>query len=222
MLKNLKYKIKKNLQILGLIFLIIITIILTSYFNFKKNMSNETYNNFIDNIYFKKTLNQIIENLEPKYKNITHNGKDYVLDKSDFCDDKIPDQYYKKWGICDSYVPETDVKFRIASNATPPEAHIYDRIHLVGYMAGDGPAADDFMVHNALPLLEGGMTYQEGIAQGHMRLHMENLMMGLTRNDIEYQQLHASATAYLLRYGVIDALKLKGLLETIRQRASMA
>jgi hydroxymethylglutaryl-CoA reductase len=63
---------------------------------------------------------------------------------------------------------------------------------------------------------------QEGITQGHMRLHMENLMMGLTRNDIEYQQLHESATAYLSRYGVIDALKLKGLLETIRQRASMA
>tara|TARA_A100001011_G_scaffold395664_1_gene491353 strand:- start:444 stop:1736 length:1293 start_codon:yes stop_codon:yes gene_type:complete len=75
MFKNIKYKVKKNYEIFGLIILIIFTIISTGYFNYKKNYKTENYQNFIDNIYFKKTLSQIIENLEPKYKNITHKVK---------------------------------------------------------------------------------------------------------------------------------------------------
>ena len=75
MFKNIKYKIKKNYEIFGLIILIIFTIISTGYFNYKKNYNTENYQNFIDNIYFKKTLNQIIENLEPKYRNIIHKVK---------------------------------------------------------------------------------------------------------------------------------------------------
>ena len=43
-----------------------------SYFNYTKNKSYEIYNNFIDNIYLKKTLNHIIDNLEPKYKKVKH------------------------------------------------------------------------------------------------------------------------------------------------------
>jgi len=72
MLKNLKNQIKKNFEIFSLIFLIIITAISTSFFNYKKNLDNKTYNNFIDNIYFKKTLNYLVENLDPKYKKIKH------------------------------------------------------------------------------------------------------------------------------------------------------
>ncbi len=75
MLKNIKNKIKKNIQILGLIFLIIITVVSTSYFNFKKNNKIQAYNNFIDNIYFKKTLNHLVDKLEPKYKKIKHKIK---------------------------------------------------------------------------------------------------------------------------------------------------
>ena len=75
MLKNLKNKLKKNLEIFGLILLIIITSISTSIFNYKKNLSNETYSNFVNNIYFKKTLNHIIKNLDPKYKKIKHKIK---------------------------------------------------------------------------------------------------------------------------------------------------
>ena len=75
MLNNLKLKIKKNIEIFGLIFLIILTISSTSYYNLKKNINHETYNNFIENIYFKKTLNHIINNLEPKYKKIKHKIK---------------------------------------------------------------------------------------------------------------------------------------------------
>ncbi len=75
MLKNLKKKIRKNIQIFGLIFLIAITVVLTSYFNFKKNNNIHAYNNFIDNVYFKKTLSHLVENLEPKYKKIKHKIK---------------------------------------------------------------------------------------------------------------------------------------------------
>ena len=75
MFKNIKQKIRKNLEIFLLIFLIIITAVSTSYFNFRKSNNQKTYNNFIDNIYFKKTLNEIINNLEPKYKKIKHKIK---------------------------------------------------------------------------------------------------------------------------------------------------
>ena len=75
MLKILKNKIRKNIQIFGLIFLIAITIVSTSYFNFKKNNNIQAYNNFIDNVYFKKTLSHLVDNLEPKYKKIKHKIK---------------------------------------------------------------------------------------------------------------------------------------------------
>ena len=72
MLKNLQNKIKKNFEISGLIILIFFTVTFTSYFNYKKNLNNKTYNNFIDNIYFKKTLSHLINNLEPKYQKVKH------------------------------------------------------------------------------------------------------------------------------------------------------
>ena len=68
MLKNLKNKIRKNIQVFGLIFLIVITVVSTSYFNYKKNNNIQIYSNFINNIYFKKTLNHLVDNLDPKYK----------------------------------------------------------------------------------------------------------------------------------------------------------
>ena len=75
MLINFKNKIKKNFEITGLIALIIITAIATSYFNYEKNQNNKTFNNFVDNVYFKKTFNHIVENLDPKYKKIKHKIK---------------------------------------------------------------------------------------------------------------------------------------------------
>ena len=64
MIKNLKYRIKKNFEIFLLVFLIIITAISTSLYNSNKELNNKTYNNFIDNVYLKKTLTHIISNLE--------------------------------------------------------------------------------------------------------------------------------------------------------------
>ena len=75
MLKKLRNKVKKNYEIFGLIILILISAISTSYFNYKKNLNDKTYNNFIDNIYFQKTLSHLFNNLEPKYKKIKHKIK---------------------------------------------------------------------------------------------------------------------------------------------------
>ncbi|MDC3126556.1 peptidoglycan DD-metalloendopeptidase family protein [Candidatus Pelagibacter sp.] len=75
MLKNLKIKAKKNSHIFGLFFLIMITVFLTSYFNYKKNNTFQAYNNFINNVYFKKTLRHLVDNLDPKYKKIKHKIK---------------------------------------------------------------------------------------------------------------------------------------------------
>ena len=104
MIKTFKNKIKKNLEIFGLIILIFITAISTSYFNYKKNLSSETYNTFIDNVYLKKTLSHIVENLEPKYKKVKHkikNGEtfdkileNYSIEKSEIY--KIKNSLKKK------------------------------------------------------------------------------------------------------------------------------
>ena len=75
MLKILLSKIKKNFEIFSLVLLILFTTISTSYFNASKKESLEIYDNFVDNIYFKKTLSHIVENLEPKYKKIKHKIK---------------------------------------------------------------------------------------------------------------------------------------------------
>ena len=75
MLKILKLKIKRNFEIFSLIILIFLALFSTSYFNYSNNKSIETYNNLIDNVYFKKTLNHIVNNLEPKFKKIKHKIK---------------------------------------------------------------------------------------------------------------------------------------------------
>ena len=75
MLINFKNKIKRNLEILALIFIIIFTIIISTLSNHQKKLSSNEYNNFIDNIYLKKTLNEIVNSLEPRYKKYNHKIK---------------------------------------------------------------------------------------------------------------------------------------------------
>ena len=104
MIKLLKNKIKKNTEIFFLLTLIFVTAFLTSYFHYSKKKNLQTYNNFIDNIYFKKTLNHIVDNLEPKYKKIKHKIKSgetfdkilegYSIDKSEII--KIKNSLKKK------------------------------------------------------------------------------------------------------------------------------
>ena len=75
MIKNLENKIKKYFGIIGIVLLTLATAISTTYFNYKKTIDHERYSSFIDNIYFKKTLNNIVSNLEPKYNKIKHKIK---------------------------------------------------------------------------------------------------------------------------------------------------
>jgi|TARA_B110000027_G_scaffold7840_1_gene7072 murein DD-endopeptidase MepM/ murein hydrolase activator NlpD len=64
--------IKRNIEITFLSLLIIITIGSTTLYNNKKIAINENYKDVINNIYFQKSVNQILDNLTPKYKNIDH------------------------------------------------------------------------------------------------------------------------------------------------------
>ncbi len=73
MLNKLKKKIKLNAEIIALSFLIIITIFSTTYYNLNKKKIYTNYKNTIHNVYFKKTINHIFDNLEPKFKSISHN-----------------------------------------------------------------------------------------------------------------------------------------------------
>ena len=79
MMGNKKKLILKNKEIILLISLIIITAISTSLFNYKKIKDENTYNNFVDNVYLKKTLNYVVDNLEPKYKKIKHKIKPFYV-----------------------------------------------------------------------------------------------------------------------------------------------
>ena len=75
MLKKIKSSLLNNLRIFGLILLIIFTIIVATLSNHQKKLSKNQNTNVIDNIYFKKTLNEIVNNLEPRYKKYNHKIK---------------------------------------------------------------------------------------------------------------------------------------------------
>jgi len=75
MFKHFKFKLKNKNEILALGLLIIITVFSTTYHNYTKNKITKNYNDIIDNIYFKKTLNYFFNSLEPKYKKINHQIK---------------------------------------------------------------------------------------------------------------------------------------------------
>ena len=62
----------KNIEITFLFLLLLITISSTTIYNKKKILIDENYKNLINNIYFQKSINQIFDNLVPRYKNINH------------------------------------------------------------------------------------------------------------------------------------------------------
>tara|TARA_Y100001970_G_scaffold194667_1_gene236630 strand:+ start:143 stop:1435 length:1293 start_codon:yes stop_codon:yes gene_type:complete len=72
MFSKIKNKIKNKNEIIALIFLLILTITLTTYYNYTKKKIQISYNEIINNIYFKKTTNHFLDKLEPKFKKIRH------------------------------------------------------------------------------------------------------------------------------------------------------
>ena len=88
MLKNLKKILIKSKEILAFFLLIAITVSSSTYHNYNKNLVSENYDNLFSNLYFKKTINHILDNLESKYKKIDHK----ILSGETF--DKILEEYF--------------------------------------------------------------------------------------------------------------------------------
>ena len=65
-----KFKINNEIFAVGL--LLIITITFTTYYNFTKQKIANNYKDVIQNVYFKKSVNHLFDNLEPKFKRISH------------------------------------------------------------------------------------------------------------------------------------------------------
>jgi len=72
MRNKIKTIITKNPEIFALFLVILITIISTNYYNFNKKKTINEYKNLISNIYLKKSIENIFNNLEPKFKKINH------------------------------------------------------------------------------------------------------------------------------------------------------
>ena len=64
--------VKKNIEIALLFLLLLITVVSTTLYNNHKISTYKNYINTINNIYFQKSINQILDNLVPRYKNIDH------------------------------------------------------------------------------------------------------------------------------------------------------
>ena len=64
--------IKKNLEFVFLIFIALSVIILIQIFNFTKDQKKNHFFDILNNLYFEKTLNSVIDNLDPKYINVEH------------------------------------------------------------------------------------------------------------------------------------------------------
>ena len=64
--------IKKNIEIFFLSLMIIISVASTTFYNSKKLTVTESYKDIINNIYFKKSINHIFDNLSPRYKVVNH------------------------------------------------------------------------------------------------------------------------------------------------------
>mgnify|MGYP001278857744 CR=1 FL=1 len=72
MLQKIKIKFLRNLEITILGFLIFLTIISTSYYNYSKKNILNNYKDTINNVYLKKTVDHIFNTLEPRFKKIEH------------------------------------------------------------------------------------------------------------------------------------------------------
>ena len=72
MVKKIKTKIKKNLEIFSLILVLLITATFTSYYNYNKKKIINSYGNLLENVYFKKSIDHLFDNLEPRFKKIEH------------------------------------------------------------------------------------------------------------------------------------------------------
>ena len=64
--------LKKNIEIVLLIFLLIISVFITQLYNFNTKKIQKDYLDVLRNSYFKKSINHFFSNLKPKYENIEY------------------------------------------------------------------------------------------------------------------------------------------------------
>ncbi len=65
-------KISKNLELFFVLILIVISIIITMIYNVSKTNSEKQYSQLLNNLYFQKTIENVFNNLSPKYTNVEH------------------------------------------------------------------------------------------------------------------------------------------------------
>ncbi len=63
---------KGNRTIFSLTLLMIVSIVAMNYHNYKKNVNETNIKNLINNIYFKKTLSSVFDQLNPKFERVNH------------------------------------------------------------------------------------------------------------------------------------------------------
>ena len=81
-LNKIQKIIRRNTEITFLILLVVLTLLSTTFYNSKKKIVNENYKELINNIYFKKSIEYIFNNLSPKYKSVEHKiSKGETFDK---------------------------------------------------------------------------------------------------------------------------------------------
>jgi murein DD-endopeptidase MepM/ murein hydrolase activator NlpD len=73
--KKLKTLFFDNSRIILLVFLIIFTTIIATFSAYQKKINNNKFNHLISNTYLKKTVREIVNNLEPKFKTYNHRIK---------------------------------------------------------------------------------------------------------------------------------------------------
>jgi murein DD-endopeptidase MepM/ murein hydrolase activator NlpD len=61
-----------NSKIILIVFLVIFTTIIATFSAYQKRLNDNKFNDLISNTYLKKTLREIVNNLEPKYKTYNH------------------------------------------------------------------------------------------------------------------------------------------------------
>ena len=75
---NFKYLqdfLRKNQELSFVILLVITSVILTQLFQVSKNQSTKEYLKIINNLYFQKTFNNVLDGFEPKYLKVEHKIK---------------------------------------------------------------------------------------------------------------------------------------------------
>ena len=71
-LNNTLRFVKKNAEITFLFMLLACAITSTTYYNNNKEIITQNYKEAINNIYFKKTISYVFDNLTPRYRSINH------------------------------------------------------------------------------------------------------------------------------------------------------